>query len=118
MCIKMASAPRHHEGTAVLLPLARVSTREAHNVWRLPEVNVTRVQSDILNRIQESQSYLEVEIRQLLHEVSRAAEQALNNARKVREDGASAVEAASARLGRLEQEAVTLRDVPSLRFSI
>jgi len=44
------------------------------------------VQSDILNRIQASQAYLEVEIRKLLHEVSRAAEQALNNARTVLEE--------------------------------
>jgi predicted GTPase len=85
---------------------------------KLLEVNSTRVQSDILNRIQESQAYLEVEIRKLLHEVSRAAEQALNNARTVREEGASAVEAAKERLGRLEQEVVNLRDIPSLRSSI
>src|SRR5206468_2754225 len=49
----------------------------------LLEVNSTRVQSDILNRIQESHGHLEVEIRKLLHEVSRMAEQALSNARRV-----------------------------------
>ena len=85
---------------------------------KLLEVNSRRVQSDILNRIQESQAYLEVEIRKLLYEVSRAAEQALNNARTVREAGTSAVEATRTRLGRLEQEVVNLRDVPSLRSSI
>ena len=65
----------------------------------LLEVNSTRVQSDILNRIQESHGYLEVEIRKLLHEVSRVADQALSNARKVREEGEAAVEAALENLG-------------------
>jgi len=77
----------------------------------LLEVNSTRVQSDILNRIQESHGHLEVEIRKLLHEVSRMAEQALSNARRVREEGASAVDAAKERLGRLEDEAANLRDL-------
>jgi hypothetical protein len=61
------------------------------------------VQSDILNRIQESHGHLEVEIRKLLHEVSRVAEQALSNARRVREAGATAVETARERLGTLER---------------
>jgi predicted GTPase len=77
---------------------------------KLLEFNSTRVQSDILNRVQESRGYLEVEIRKLLHEVSRVAEQALGNARKIREEGASAVEAAKGRLGRLEHEVVGLGD--------
>jgi polyhydroxyalkanoate synthesis regulator phasin len=76
----------------------------------LLEVNSTRVQSDILNRIQESHGHLEVEIRKLLHEVSRVAEQALSNARRVREEGASAVETARERLGTLEREVLTLGD--------
>jgi hypothetical protein len=70
----------------------------------LLEVNSTRVQNDILNRIQESHGYLEVEIRKLLREVSRMAEQALSNARRVREQGASAIEAAWGRLGTLERD--------------
>jgi hypothetical protein len=44
---------------------------------QLPEAKSTRVQSDILNRIQESHGDLEIETRQLLHQVSRVAEQAL-----------------------------------------
>jgi predicted GTPase len=71
---------------------------------RLLEFNSTRVQSDILNRVQESRGKLEVEIRKLLHEVSRIAEQALARAKKVREEGASAVEAELRRLDSLEQE--------------
>jgi len=83
----------------------------------LLEVNSTRVQSDILNRIQESHGYLEVEIRKLLHEVSRVAEQALSNARRVRQEGAPAVEAALESLGTLEREVENLSDVASLPSS-
>jgi hypothetical protein len=50
----------------------------------LLEVNSTRVQSDVLNRIQESRGRLEVEIRKLLHEISRIAEQALARAGRSR----------------------------------
>jgi GTP-binding protein EngB required for normal cell division len=78
------------------------------------EVNSTRVQSDILNRIQESHLYLEVEIRKLLHEVSRVAEQALRNARRVQQEGASAVEAAQERIAALERQVAELGNAPSL----
>jgi hypothetical protein len=47
---------------------------------------------------------LEVEIRKLLHEVRRIAEQALTRARTVRSEGAAAVQAAFARLDNLERE--------------
>lgn len=71
---------------------------------RLLETNSIRVQSDILNRVQESRGRLEVEIRKLLHEVSRIAEQALVRARKVKEEGGPAVQAALDRLDGLERE--------------
>jgi len=71
---------------------------------RLLEVNSTRVQSDVLNRVQESRGRLEVEIRKLLHEISRIAVEALTHAREARAAGAAAVEAALARLDRLERE--------------
>jgi hypothetical protein len=71
---------------------------------RLLEVNCTRVQSDILNRVQESRNRLEVEIRKLLHEISRIAVGALTHAREARAAGAAAVEAAFARLDRLANE--------------
>jgi hypothetical protein len=87
-------------------------------VAKLLEVNSRRVQSDILNRVQESRGHLEVEIRKLLHEVNRVAEQALGNARRVRERGASAVEVARGRLGTLEREFVKLDEVASLPFSM
>ena len=67
-------------------------------------INSTRVQSDILNRVQESRARLETEIRKLLHEVSRIAEQALARAKRVREDGAPAVEAELRQLDSLERE--------------
>jgi hypothetical protein len=70
----------------------------------LLETNCTRVQSDILNRVQESRSRLEVEIRKLLHEIRRIAEQALTRARAARAEGVPAVQAARARLEGLERE--------------
>lgn len=60
---------------------------------RLLETNSTRVQSDTLNRVQECRGELEAEIRILLREVKRIAEQALARARRVREEGATAVQA-------------------------
>ncbi len=75
---------------------------------RLLEVNCSRVQNDILNRVQESRSRLEVEIRKLLHAISRVAVEALTHAREARAAGAAAVEAAVARLDRLEQEITDL----------
>lgn len=70
----------------------------------LLDTNSARVQSDILNRVQESRGRLEVEIRKLLHEVSRIAEQALAHARSAQTSGASAVQSELARLARLEKE--------------
>jgi hypothetical protein len=72
----------------------------------LIEMNSTRVQSDVVNRVQESRGQLEVEIRKLLHEVSRIAENALDRARLAKAEGASAVERA---LTRLDAAEVSLR---------
>lgn len=85
---------------------------------KLLEFNSTRVQSDVLNRVQESRGHLEVEIRKLLHEVSRVAEQALGHAREVREEGASAVEAAWGRLSTLEREVVKVCDDARLPLTL
>jgi GTP-binding protein EngB required for normal cell division len=88
-----------------LVGARRVIKNEAQEfLTRLLEFNSTRVQSDILNRVQESRGKLEAEIRKLLHEVSRIAEQALARAKRVREEGAPAVQAALRRLDSLEQE--------------
>ncbi len=74
------------------------------------EVNSSRVQNDVLNRIEESRNQLEAEIRKLLHEVSRIAEQALARARKALDEGAPAVEAALHRLDGLEKDISAIRD--------
>ncbi|MGC9157721.1 MAG: dynamin family protein [Terracidiphilus sp.] len=87
----------------------KVITNEAREFLRyLLEVNSARVQNDVLNRIQESRGRLEAEIRKLLHEVSRIAEQALERARKVKEEGTSAVQSAMERLDRFERDVAAL----------
>ena len=75
----------------------------------LMEMNSTRVQSDIVNRVQESRSRLEVEIRELLRDVMQIAESALTRARTARTEGASAVEAALSRLAHAEESLNALR---------
>jgi hypothetical protein len=97
-----------------LFGLRRVIDKDAR--WFLGwlfEVNSSRVQNDVRNRIEESRNQLEAEIRKLLLEVSRIAEQALERARKAKEDGAPAVEAALSRLDRLEGEIRASRDLQS-----
>ncbi|HUO34130.1 MAG TPA: dynamin family protein [Candidatus Acidoferrum sp.] len=74
----------------------------------LVETNSTRVQSDVVNRVQESRGQLEVEIRKLLHEVTRIAEHALDRARAAKAEGTPAVEAALARLERAERSLLNL----------
>lgn len=95
-----------------VLPLVggrKMITNEARAFLRhLLETNSARVQNDVLNRIQESRDHLEVEIRKLLHEISRIAEQALERARKVKEEGAPAVQSAIDRLNRFEQTVLAL----------
>jgi len=96
----------------VFLPLIggrKLITQDAHEfLLHLLETNSSRVQNDVLNRIQESRERLEVEIRKLLHEVSRIAEEALGRARKVKEEGDQAVQSALERLQRLEAEVSAL----------
>lgn len=70
----------------------------------LMDMNSTRVQSDVVNRVQESREQLEVEIQKLLHEVSRIAERALEHARVAKAEGASAVEAKLSRLKTVGEE--------------
>ncbi len=78
--------------------------RERDRLDHLLEVNSTRVQSDVNERVLESRHRLEANIRGLLRDVSHVAEQALNHARAAREAGAAAVEAALAKMTALEQE--------------
>ena len=96
----------------VFLPLVgarRVITNEAREfLQHLLEINSARVQNNVLNRIQESRDRLEVEIRKLLHEISRIAEQALDRARKVKEEGTPAVQSGIEQLNRLERDVSAL----------
>jgi predicted GTPase len=96
----------------VFLPLMggrKLISNEAREFLRhLLEINSARVQNDVLNRIQESRDRLQVEIRKLLHEISRIAEQALDRARKVKEEGTPAVQSAIERLNRLERDVSAL----------
>jgi hypothetical protein len=81
-----------------------VIEREAREFLdHLVEMNSTRVQSDVVNRVQESRGQLEVEIRKLLHEVSHIAERALDRARVAKSEGAVAVEAVLNRLDGIER---------------
>jgi ribosome biogenesis GTPase A len=95
-----------------MLPLVggrKVITNDAREFLRhLLEVNSARVQNDVLNRIQDSRGLFEAEIRKLLHEISRIAELALDRARKVKEEGAPAVQSAIERLNRLQQDVSAL----------
>jgi len=96
----------------------KIITNDAREFLRhLLEVNSSRVQTDILNRIQESRGRFEVEIRKLLHEVSRIAEQALDRARKVKEEGTPAVQSAIERLDRLERDLYALVESRSAEFT-
>jgi hypothetical protein len=86
---------------------------------RLMEVNCSRVQNDILNRVEESRGRLEVEIRKLLHEISRIAAEALTHAREARAVGTASVEAAVIRLDRMEREILSLQQSsPQLKVAI
>jgi hypothetical protein len=96
----------------VFLPFVggrKLITNDAREFLRhLLEVNSSRVQNDVLNRIQDSRGRLETEIRKLLHEFSRIAEQALDRARRVKEEGTPAVQSAIERLNRLERDVSAL----------
>lgn len=71
----------------------------------LLEVNSTRVQSDVNDRVTESRQKLESEIRILLREVRGAAQRALTHAREAHKQGKAAVEGILGRLSDFEQEA-------------
>jgi hypothetical protein len=71
---------------------------------RLLEMNSTRVQSDVVDRVQESRGQLEAEIRKLLLEVSHIAQRALEHARAAKAAGTAAIETKLLRLAELETE--------------
>lgn len=92
----------------VLLGAVRAYALIEKEAWsfitHLVEMNSTRIQSDVVNRVRESRGQLEAEIRKLLHEVTRIAEHALDRARTTKAEGVSAVETAVSALERIESD--------------
>jgi GTPase Era involved in 16S rRNA processing len=80
---------------------------------RLLEVNTSRVQNDIDERVVESRHGLEADIRILLREVGAAAERALEHAKAARAAGTTAVQTALRRLENLERRVKDLDGPPS-----
>ena len=76
----------------------------------LLEVNSSGVQDDILNRMKETRSRLESNIRKILHEVSRVAELALTRARKTQQEGSAWVETVLIHLNTVEKEITGIRN--------
>jgi len=70
----------------------------------LLEMNSSRVQSDLLDRVEESQGQLEAEIRALLHQITRMATVALEHAREAKNRGTAAVEEKLLRIARAGKE--------------
>jgi putative protein kinase ArgK-like GTPase of G3E family len=81
----------------------------------LLQVNSSRVQNDVDERVQESRKKLEAEIKGVLREASSIADRALARARTQQADGAPAVEAALTRLESIELEVLGM--VPSPQCS-
>ena len=118
--VAVPASPLRYVGD-VLLGLVRMYRAMEKQAWAfldyLLEMNSTRVQSDIVNRVHESRGQLEVEIRKLLHEVARIAEHALDRAREAKREGASAVEAMLARLERIESSIRSLTNASGINHS-
>jgi len=70
----------------------------------LLEMNSSRGQSDLLDRVEESQGQLEAEICKLLHQITRMAAAALEHAREAKSRGTAAVEEKLLRIAKVEEE--------------
>jgi GTP-binding protein EngB required for normal cell division len=79
---------------------------------QLLEVNSSRVQNDVDERVRESRAGLETEIKALLREATGIAEHALSRARTAWAAGTPAVEAALARLDTIERDVRSIRPLP------
>lgn len=77
----------------------------------LLEMNSSRVQSDVMERVEESQGQLEAEIRKLLQAVTRIATSALEHAREAKGKGAAAVAEQLEQIAAAENEIHALLDV-------
>lgn len=83
----------------------------ANFLEQLLDINASRVQGDVEQRVVESRLRLESDVRRLLREVSASAEQALSKARELMAAGASAVQNGLERLHKLQEELNTLAAV-------
>jgi hypothetical protein len=82
---------------------------------QLLEVNSSRVQSDVDERVRESRKKLEAEIKGVLREASAIAERALARARAAQAAGAPGVQAALAKLAAVELEVQRLASIGPAR---
>jgi hypothetical protein len=101
------------------LGLGRGIVRDAQEFLdQLLEVNSSRVQNDVDERVRESRKKLEAQIKGLLHEASAIADRALTRARTAQAAGLPAVEAALKRLECTERELLGLipSDTPRLEL--
>ena len=80
---------------------------------QLLDTNASRVQGDVEQRVVESRLRLEAEVRKLLREVSRSAEQALSQARELLAAGSEVIPKEVERLRNLEEELKALRSLQS-----
>jgi hypothetical protein len=78
---------------------------------QLLDTNASRVQGDVEQRVVESRLRLEAEVRKLLREVSRSAEQALSQARELLAAGSEVIPKELERLRKLEEELKALRSL-------
>ncbi|HWQ03613.1 MAG TPA: dynamin family protein [Candidatus Nitrosotenuis sp.] len=91
-----------------LLNARRIILAQADEfVDHLMESNSARVQSDVVERVQESRGQLEAEIRRLLLEIGHIAQRALAHAREAKAAGDAAVEFKLAGLKQIEAEALS-----------
>jgi hypothetical protein len=110
LTVALPASPLRHAADVVLSLVGahRVLARVAREfLEHLLETNSTRVQSDVVERIQESRGQLEAEIRKVLLEVAHIAERALEHARSAKASGAAAVEAKLARLAGIQAEVIS-----------
>jgi hypothetical protein len=87
------------------LHIGRWVQKDAANfLEHLLDINASRVQGDVEQRVVESRLRLESDVRRLLHEVIASAEQALSKARELMAVGTSAVQKELERLRSLQEE--------------
>ena len=94
------------------LHIRRWVQKDAANfLEQLLDINASRVQGDVEQRVVESRLRLESDVRRLLREVSASAEQALSKARELMAAGTNAVQNELERLRKLQEELNTLAAV-------